>query len=180
MPSAIARGVARGGRSRARAYSGLMYRHERAMWGQAEPEAPPRTEGRYAGIVRLFSDMCTSLFPLVVVQSCIEEEGVRSSLSLPLPSMRNRASAFGERRWHALRARGRGVLFWPTARLIFSLRATAPHLGGWVGGEEHEAARSWMGRPLGAGTEPDEVGESPTGGRAFHGRRAARARTISH
>ena len=57
------------------------------------------------------------------------------------------------------------VLFWPTARLIFSLRATAPHLGGWVGGEEHEAARSWMGRLLGAGTEPDEVGESPTGGR---------------
>ena len=69
--------------------------------------------------------------------------------------------------------KGRGLI-------RFSLRATAPHLGGWVGGEEHEAARSWMGRLLGAGTEPDEVGESPTGGRAFHGRRAARARTISH
>ena len=30
-----------------------------------------------------------------------------------------------------------------------------------VGGKEREAARSWKGRPLGAETEPDEVGESP-------------------
>ena len=47
--------------------------------------------------------------------------------------------------------------------------------------EAGAAAYSGNGvRLLGAGTEPDEVGESPTGGRAFHGRRAVRARTISH
>ena len=52
-------------------------------------------------------------------------------------------------------------------------------MGGWVGGEEQEAARSRMGRPLGAGTMLKEVGESPTGGRAFHGKREARERMIS-
>ena len=41
--------------------------------------------------------------------------------------------------------------------------------GGWAGGEEREAARSRMGRPLGAGAEPVEIGEIPLGEATVHG-----------